>query len=142
MTPVKQTILHEPDNGLYGNCAQAAIASLLSMPINEVPHFADGLLETDEDGIVYNERLQGWLMSKGYGLLTLTIVPEYLENWQESAKTICDHHLIAGRTIRGTLHVVVGKNGEVVHDPHPSDDGLLPPTEEDPWYFEFIVKRL
>lgn len=40
MTPVDQTILHDPQTGAIGNCMQAAIASLLDLPLDAVPHFA------------------------------------------------------------------------------------------------------
>lgn len=42
MTPVDQTILHDPDAGLYGDCQRAVIASLLDLPIDSVPNFSAG----------------------------------------------------------------------------------------------------
>src|SRR5437868_3306052 len=39
---VTQTILYDPElnaRGVYGNCLQAAFASLLGMPLEAVPHF-------------------------------------------------------------------------------------------------------
>ncbi|MBK8896577.1 MAG: hypothetical protein IPN66_06925 [Candidatus Competibacteraceae bacterium] len=39
MNPTRQTILHDKEAGLFGNCLQATLASLLHMPIDEVPHF-------------------------------------------------------------------------------------------------------
>jgi hypothetical protein len=141
MHPVKQTILHDPDDGKFGNCAQAAFASLFELPIEEVPHFADGLDNSIKDGTVFNTRVREWLNTMGYGTIVLNMVPENIEEWKPF---IPYHHLIAGLSPRhpGTYHVVVGKGGEIVHDPHPDDTGLLPPTDDDPWYFEFIVKLL
>jgi len=141
MTPIKQTILHDPDNGLYGNCAQAAFASLFDLPIDDVPHFGDGLNEGEKDGIIYDGRVQTWLKTMGYGLFVLPVHCN-LKEWQDYIANVADHHLISGRTERNTQHAVVGKRGVVIHDPHPSNAGLLSPTDDEPWYFEFIVKRL
>ena len=142
MTPTDMTILHDPENGFTGNCAQASYASLLDMNIDDIPHFADGLDETDEDGMIFTQRVNDFLKEIGYGIICFAVHEETIDEWKHYAAKCANHHLISGRTERGTLHLVVGKAGEVIHDPHPSHSGLLPPTEEDPWYFEFIVKRL
>lgn len=34
-------------------------------------------------------------------------------------------HLMQGRTVRGSSHVVVGFGGKMIFDPHPNDEGLL-----------------
>jgi len=47
--PVKQTIIHNPDNGMYGDCFRACVASLLEKPIEKVPHFCNR--EADREGI-------------------------------------------------------------------------------------------
>ena len=43
MTPVKQTILTDKtvDPPVVGNCFQACVASLLDLPLDDVPHFCD-----------------------------------------------------------------------------------------------------
>ena len=60
MIPVHQTILADPvrGDGQPGNCYQAAIASVLELPLDEVPHFA-----TFCDDWV--ERSQDWFASRG-----------------------------------------------------------------------------
>lgn len=140
MIPVKQTILHDPENGHFGNCAQAAIASIFNMNIERVPHFADGL--SDDEGAEYQDRLIEWLKPMGYGWLCCSSpAPEDLEEWNINLGKICDYHLITGMSPRGFYHVVVGKAGQVIHDPHPSNAGLLENTEENPWIYEFIIRR-
>jgi hypothetical protein len=39
MKPVDQEFVHRPDIGQHGDCQRAVIASLLELPITEVPHF-------------------------------------------------------------------------------------------------------
>lgn len=143
MIPVDQTILHEPEKGIAGNCAQSAFASILDLDINLVPHFADGLLDnSEENGEIYMDRINSWLKTLGLGLISFSVGPEYLTDWAGSLSEATEYYLISGWTERETYHVCVGKDGEVVHDPHPSKSGLLYPTEDRPWSFDIIVKRL
>lgn len=38
MKPVRQLYRHDPANGVYGDCWRACIASVLELPIEDVPH--------------------------------------------------------------------------------------------------------
>lgn len=40
MIPQHQAFRHDPDNGVYGDCARTAFATLLGVPRDDVPHFA------------------------------------------------------------------------------------------------------
>jgi hypothetical protein len=105
---VDQEFMHDPDNGVYGDCMRACIATLLSLPIQDVPHF---LHDCDYDK--FDERVNEFLASRGLCLVdTLADATDF-------------YHLIYGYTVRGTYHAVVGKNGNIVHDPHPSKAGLV-----------------
>lgn len=143
MIPVYQTIMHDPDNGQYGDCFRACIASLMELPIEEVPHFMDGL--GVDEGRIGLRRACDWLKVVGYGTIAYHAAwtPEELHLWQDDflmALNPNTHHIISGYTARNTFHSVIGKGGHMVHDPHPSGIGLLQPSEENPWIFEFIVK--
>lgn len=106
MSQVTQTILHDPDNGAIGNCMQAAIASLLDLPLDDVPHFA--AIEGDE---WWSEFLT-WARDLGYEVFVIDgdFPPIPL--------------LLHGKSPRGVSHLVVGIGSTVVWDPHPSRDGL------------------
>ena len=47
---VKQTIEHDPESGNWGNCFSAVLASLLDIPIEDVPVFCgeDWLLRVSQ----------------------------------------------------------------------------------------------
>lgn len=129
MTPVDQEFVHDPENGVHGDCQRAVIASLLDLPISEVPHFA----QDDADG-----KQNFWLAitefcrSKGYVFATFhgTFV------WAEDEI----FHGISGPSPRakGVFHAVVGRNGQVFFDPHPSRAGLAGDPSE--WKFDFLLK--
>jgi hypothetical protein len=125
MTPVDQEFMHDPANGVYGDCMRAAIASLLDLPREEVPHFHEGT----NDVTVFDRRVNAFLASKGLMLVDVT-PSEYIFVTNNNLPDC--YHLISGYTERGTYHACVGKNGELVHDPHPSKAGVL---EHDRWGF-------
>jgi len=118
MKPVMQTIFGGgPARGEPpGNCLQAAIASLLELPLEAVPHvLADG-----DEGPWY-ENLQAWARRElGMDFLTF---PEH------AIPVPAGYHLISGTSPRGVTHTAVGFNGRVVHDPHPEGGELKAPLD-------------
>jgi len=120
MLPVKQTILHDPENGKFGNCLSAVIASLLHLPINDVPVFSD-----PENWIL---DLNNWLDQ--YNLMYILISnPEELK---ATYKPFNFYHEISGGSpiFADVGHSCVGKDMEVLFDPHPdvNDAQGLPET--------------
>lgn len=114
---VTQTILATDEKGpdaVYGNCWQAAIASMLKLPLDAVPHFGQFTWP--------DPALELWLRGRGltYRHEMTSVIPDRL----------C---LVNGHSPRGYLHSTVGFGGEVVWDPHPSHAGLLDVTEVE-WF--------
>jgi len=102
MKPVYQTIYTVPG----GNCLQAALASVFELPLEEVPHFAS--IESDD----WWQQCQEWAMER-FGLY-----PVYLEaSSNPHLSNIRGYHLISVDTPKGSPHMVVGRNTEIVHDP-------------------------
>lgn len=130
MKPVDQEFVHKPEIGQHGDCQRAVLASLFDLPISEVPHFA----QLDAEG-----KGNFWLMvgdfchERGYVFATL---PAASMKWASG----CVYHGISGPSPRGngTYHVVVGCNGKIVHDPHPSRAGLAGDPAD--WSFDFLVR--
>lgn len=105
-----QTILHDPDKKQYGNCMQACVASLLDLPMEEVPHFHhDGC-----DAPTFWERVEEFFLSKGY-------VMSYGNMYD------CIN-ISSGPSKRGTTHCVLTQQDKLLHDPHPSRNGLIEVT--------------
>lgn len=130
MIPVDQEFVHDPENGQHGDCMRACIASILDLPREEVPHFAQ--LDAQGEG-------NFWLMlaefcrSRGYSFVTVRgqVV------WAEDDI----YHVISGPSprIKGGFHAIVGRNGRPFHDPHPSRAGLAGDPSE--WKFDFLVLK-
>lgn len=114
MQPTKQTILHDPANGKHGNCFSAVLASLLHVPIDDVPVFSNPFS--------WQLQLNEWL--RPYGLCYMQIGG--LKDWIDSVGIAGLHHEQAGNTLRSNdvLHSVVAVDCGPVFDPHPDDTGL------------------
>lgn len=116
MIPVTQTVLHDPANGKYGNCLSAVLASLLHVPIDEIPVFSDP--------VRWRHDLNTWLRPYGLAYLDLTSL-SFREAFAYCGITGCFHE-VAGPTGRFTdvYHACVARDGETIFDPHPASDGL------------------
>ena len=132
MTPVDQEFLHDPDNNQYGDCQRAVIASLLDLPISEVPNFnqiAQG------DPTVFYDQIQKFLQPFGYGWLTLAPGVQHIFFGEGSD---CYHEISGPSPRNNGWHAVVGKNGSIEFDPHPEKSGLAGERHE--WQMSYLVK--
>lgn len=120
MKPVTQTILHNPPETI-GNCFVACLSSVLEIPIDSIPHFAErACIKRDPlqvDQKLWDQAIQNFLKPLGWMYFTI---------WADdyTRKNVRGYHLIEGNSKRGP-HVVVGKDGVMVWDPHPSREGLV-----------------
>ena len=114
MNPTKQTVLHDPANGLHGNCLSAVLASLLHLPIDDVPLFtAPGTWVKD---------LNAWLRQFGLAYCMVDNFDCHMEAY--GIKGLW--HEISGNTVRSNdvLHSCVAKDGRFIFDPHPDGYAL------------------
>lgn len=111
MIPVHQTTFGDGE----GNCFQAALASVFELSLEEVPNFC---VDDPDD---WYPTVNTWLGER-YGLwLVLT----QIGSGTTKPPSPQGYHLISGLSPRqGVRHSVVGLDGKMVHDPHPSGDGL------------------
>lgn len=139
MIPVVQTKMvvnnSKGEMIVRGNCFAACIASLLEMPITEVPNI-ETLFGIEDN--YYWEVLWRWLGHIGY---ELSIDERFKcfhgdESKLQFKEILKDqYYLVSGKSPRGIQHVCIYQNGKLIHDPHPTKDGLL--TED---YFESLEK--
>jgi len=104
---------HDPAAGIYGDCHRRALAYLLRLPPEEVPHFADGLGDADA-GEQYR-RVRAWLQQRGLHYVVLPCVggvEQAMQTMAESNPGV--HYLLSGEGGAGCGHVVVCKDAEFV----------------------------
>lgn len=139
MIPVTQTkvsiINSKGEHVVNGNCLAACIASLLELPITEVPN-VEVFYHLPKGDDYYWDVLDKWLSSKGYKLSTddrykcfhPEIAHKSINNEERLADYIIElidkYYLVTGKSPRGLSHITIWKNGEMVHDPHPTKEGI------------------
>lgn len=121
MTPVIQEFtLDQAEKGIRGDCVRAAVASILDLPLSEVPHFLQ--LQTD-GGPNWWLQLHAWLHHRGLAMY---------EVYEDVDPEPGEYYIAAGPSPRGyvssteyrTLHAVVYRDEQLAHDPHPDNDGI------------------
>jgi hypothetical protein len=95
-----------------GNCFTTCIACLLDMDIQDVPN-VETLFEVSPS--FHREVMQQWLNIKGYMMRSACEA-----DIQEGAV-----YIAGGMTSRGIGHACLYQYGLLLHDPHPSKEGLV-----------------
>lgn len=138
MIPVTQTkVVIKNSKGEViqrGNCYAACIASILELPITEVPNVE---VFYHLDNGYHTEVLLTFLNSKGWDLCTDHMLqrfhPEFgfsFDGTDENGKIPQyyeykdKYYLVSGKSPRDVRHICIYQNGKLVHDPHPSREGL------------------
>ena len=115
MKPVNQSRISYVD----GDCLRACIASVLELPLEDVPAYLK-----DDMGARYNE----WLQRFNLYLLCVRFDPGIGP---------VGYHLIEGPSRNGKdSHVAVGLSGKIIHDPDPTSRGKF---KGDGNYWVFVV---
>jgi hypothetical protein len=129
--------LHDPGNGSIGDCWRACIASIMGLMAEDVPHFVREAAEwTDQNSLEANHTwiTSRWLQTRGYSLVQIR---NSLPHWTGDG-FLC---IASGMSPRGFRHCVIYDGMEVVHDPHPSRDGLVDfDLDRDDCHLMLIVK--
>jgi hypothetical protein len=145
MIPVTQTKVvvknKKEELIIRGNCFAACIASLLELPISEVPN-VETLFHIQ--GNYWQEVMLTFLNSKGYDLCTddrfrvfhddnYGVTEGKRQEWLLQCNN--KYYLVSGKSNRGVNHIVIYQNGKMVHDPHPTKEGIV-----DTKYFQTLEK--
>jgi hypothetical protein len=116
----------------HGNCYAAAIASMIDLPLWEVPN-VEVFFHMPLESTYWQEVMLTFLESKGFELCcddrfrvfhdgTYGIDKGMRAEWVAECKD--KYYLVSGKSPRGFSHMVIYKNGRLAHDPHPSRDGV------------------
>lgn len=133
MIPVYQTIT-DPDKG---NCMQAAMASLLELPLNEVPHFRERedwlqiFLEFLEnsgynfEGTLDNVKQLGlWGKDRFPEIKDMPGIKGFFYATVYSPKYFDISQLTWGKRIKAHA-VIIDKDFRIVHDPNPENKDIF-----------------
>lgn len=97
--------VYQDKSGKDGNCEQAAVASLLGLPLHQVPGY---------DAPTFDDEYREFLKRRGFTLV-----------WLPGDEEPDCFYLAFGPSIdSGRGHCCVYRAGRLVHDPHPGHHGL------------------
>jgi hypothetical protein len=123
---IRQRIIADPGrgdghdaDGQPGDCLRAAVASLAGVDYDQVPHFAGA-------GESWWDDMCAWATGRGRKFVCVPVVDGTIR--QAFADPDVDRWVIgSGPSPRGPWQhvVIVDMDLRLVHDPHPSDAGLL-----------------
>ena len=141
MTPHKQLFLHDPDNGVWGDCYRTAFACLLDIEPERVPHFCHEGVPAE----IANGLLGEWLKRRRLTYFQVLYPGEYglkeilttMENVNPDV-----YYILGGKSKSGVAHVVICCNDEIVHDPSRNNNGIVGPDEGYYWITVLIPIRL
>ena len=133
----KQLILHDPDNGKWGDCFRTALACLLDLQPKDVPHFG----HRGPDSAEFNARINAWLGDQNLTLITVGLVggpDKVMEAMKIQNPGVV--YLLSGKSPRcDESHVVIAQDDKIIHDPHPDGTGLDGPDADGAGWAEFLV---
>lgn len=139
-TPVKQLIKHNPPHA-YGDCHRAAIAYVLGLRAEDVPHFMDGTVGLGPAPSAH-EAVDLWLGRRG--MRTIEVVYDGATRVRDLLVTISHtnarspslHYLLGGRSEIGSNHTVVCSGAKIVCDP--SGNGIVGPCDDGYYWVTFF----
>lgn len=124
---VDQTRFGGPNHPIeeQGNCLAACVATLLSLPLDEVETYLDGVTAEALEARWW-ERFCSWLRARGMTALYLPWGDPSPEAYTYGRPGLA--YIANGMGPRGLEHSVVYCDGKQFHDPHPSRAGLTAVT--------------
>lgn len=134
-----QAFRHDPDNGVFGDCYRTAVACLLDMERDDVPHVYDKGYVNETPG---TEPMLAFLNSQSLHLIWCNFPGEMsLTDALRSADLFGNKlpFLLSGTSKNGTNHVVVCADAKIIHDPSIDQSGIVGPCNEGYWVIEWIV---
>jgi hypothetical protein len=137
----KQAYLHDPSNGIYGDCFRTAISCVLEIDRDQVPHvFHDGC-----DGFEADRRMNAWLAERGLTQFVLAFegndltLEQLLSPVNAACRDALPEFLLYGRSKNGTDHVVICRGNEIVWDPSQDDSGIVGPCKDGNWWIVVLA---
>jgi len=139
----KQLFRHRPLEGQIGDCHRTAIACLLDLEPETVPHF--GLSDFDKEGrITKHEQTteaDAWLRERGMLCVHLAYpLPELADvlAWVGASNPNV-YWLLGGASKIGVNHTVIARGRSIAWDPSLDDSGIVGPCDDGYFWASFIV---
>jgi len=137
----RQRFLHEPERRSFGDCHRTALACLLNLPPEEVPHFAEIYVEKEEANVFYDWRSHEaeWLADRGYGQAHVAVydLKQFLSDMDVLSPNV--FYILGGKSPRGWGHSIICKGGAFHWDPHPDSTFVTEPMDHGCYEASFLI---
>lgn len=146
MRPQLQRVRHDPSAGTYGDCFRTAIAAMLDLDAEEVPHVFGTSDRATHLGHEGHAEMESWLAARG--LAPIWVPFDGAATFQAVLEAIGSHNPsapfgVCGQSKPGVQHYVVGMGGKVVCDPSGRDEPhLIEPCTDGFWWVMFMGANL
>jgi len=132
----KQLFKHDPDNGVIGDCQRTAIACILNLDVEEVPHFGE---KHWLDTVAFNKAIDDWLELRNLACVNscYDCSLETVLEWQNNNPNC--YYMLVGESGNGTNHVVIGRGDKIIHDPAIDCSGIVGPDNQGLYWVTHLV---
>jgi hypothetical protein len=98
-----------------GDCVRACVASILELPIDQVPHFGQQR-STAPGEALWSQALRQWLRPRGMAIMVAEVLAP---DGHFAAEGMQFHHIRIGEHRSGSQHAAVFYGDQLAHDPLP-----------------------
>lgn len=131
MNPVFQSEPGDAQRIRAGDCFRACVASILELPLPDVPHFFAGQRAGTVMTPTLETAMQDWFHRLGLGLV---MIPIQADTPNEAMGIFGNryprlYYILIGQSIKGVNHAVVCRGPYMAHDPARPAMGLAAPQE-------------
>lgn len=143
MTPIKQLFRHDPPR-TWGDCHRTAIACILNMRPQDVPHFFDNCID-NSPAPEQHAHCAMWLERRG--IIQIQIMFSGESSLADVLSTMAGLNpgiafILGGQSKNRVNHSVVVLNGEIFCDPSLDDAGIIGPMDDGNWWLTFFGARV
>ena len=153
MRHYKQLHRHDPENGVWGDCHRTALACLLNLQPQQVPHYIGEHELAKTQGCEFDWELaqEKWLNRLGYTSVDIVFGNGEPDPDLERLQSIFSfmeqrnpdiYYLLGGRSPRHTNHTVVCRGGSFEWDPHPDGGFLVGPMDHGYYEVTFLLPKI
>lgn len=140
MTPQKQLNLHDPANGVWGDCYRTAIACLLDLRPEEVPHLNE---DTGAGDMADQDRkMAAWLGERGLTVFSFPMgdapidtILTCLDSWNHGQR-----FMLTGTSTTGCNHVVICKDKAIEWNTSLTGAEIVGPCDDGFWWITVLAK--
>lgn len=138
-----QANLHDPENGVFGDCYRTCLACILDLERDEVPHYVD-TMDPGKWAKIVQPKYDAWLGVRGWQELCIPIPGEGVEvedilHFHKTRTPFPTTAMLIGESRTGCNHIVVVENGKIIHDTSINKSGIIGPGNDGFYWLTWLI---